>query len=254
MNRTIPSLAGLNEGLRVRHIAAFPLLTCSAADDLREVLSRRDLDGIDQIPITDGGRIVALWEHTREWRRRPLDDSVLVSADAPLWHFIHTVHEQPYRLVVEQTGITGIVTWSDLLKVPVLVLAFSLMVELELAMNRRILEQYTDDTWVELLDRDERQKIRGRRRKLERENLTLPMIELADLWHKAKLLRGTLGADRDFEAELGKVVKLRNDVDHVKDIVRSDADLKGFVEHLETAEAWLNLVKSPEPMAATVGS
>jgi len=246
MNRTIPSLAGLNEGLRVRHIAAFPLLTCSAADDLREVLSRRDLDGIDQIPITDGGRIVALWEHTREWRRRPLDDSVLVSADAPLWHFIHTVHEQPYRLVVEQTGITGIVTWSDLLKVPVLVLAFSLMVELELAMNRRILEQYTDDTWVELLDRDERQKIRGRRRKLERENLTLPMIELADLWHKAKLLRGTLGADRDFEAELGKVVKLRNDVDHVKDIVRSDADLKGFVEHLETAEAWLHILKSSE--------
>lgn len=44
---------------------------------------------------------------------------------------------------------------------------------------------------------------------LERDNLTLPMIELADLWHKAKLLRGMLGAGRDFEAELGKVVQLR---------------------------------------------
>src|ERR1019366_9523210 len=249
MNRTMASLAGLNEGLRVKHIAAFPLLTCCTTDDLDQVLSRPDLDGIDQIPITDGGRIVALWEHSREWKRRPLDDSILVSADAPLWHFIHTVHEQPYRLVVEQTRITGIVTWSDLLKVPVLVLAFSLMAELELAMNRRILEQHADDTWLDLLDKDERQKIRGRRRKLERENLTLPMIELADLWHKAKLLRGPLGAGRDFEAELGKVVKLRNDVDHVKDIVRSDADLKGFVEHLETAEAWLHIVKGPEAVA-----
>ena len=254
MNRTMASLAGLNEGLRVKHIAAFPLLTCCTTDDLDQVLSRPDLDGIDQIPITDGGRIVALWEHSREWKRRPLDDSILVSADAPLWHFIHTVHEQPYRLVVEQTRITGIVTWSDLLKVPVLVLAFSLMAELELAMNRRILEQYADDTWLDLLDKDERQKIRGRRRKLERENLTLPMIELADLWHKAKLLRGPLGAGRDFEAELGKVVKLRNDVDHVKDIVRSDADLKGFVEHLETAEAWLHIVKGPEAVAASTGS
>ena len=254
MNRTMASLAGLNEGLRVKHIAAFPLLTCCTTDDLDQVLSRPDLDGIDQIPITDGGRIVALWEHSREWKRRPLDDSILVSADAPLWHFIHTVHEQPYRLVVEQTRITGIVTWSDLLKVPVLVLAFSLMAELELAMNRRILEQHADDTWLDLLDKDERQKIRGRRRKLERENLTLPMIELADLWHKAKLLRGTLGARRDFEAELGKVVKLRNDVDHVKDIVRSDADLKGFVEHLETAEAWLQIVKGSEAVAASTGS
>jgi hypothetical protein len=95
MNRTMASLAGLNEGLRVKHIAAFPLLTCCTTDDLDQVLSRPDLDGIDQIPITDGGRIVALWEHSREWKRRPLDDSILVSADAPLWHFIHTVHEQP---------------------------------------------------------------------------------------------------------------------------------------------------------------
>lgn len=254
MNRTMASLAGLNEGLRVKHIAASPLLACCAADDLDQVLSRPDLNGIDQIPITDDGWIVALWEHSREWKRRPLDDSILVSADAPLWHFIHTVHEQPYRLVVEQTGITGIVTWSDLLKVPVLVLAFSLMAELELAMNRRILEQHADDMWLDLLDKDEQQKIRGRRRKLERENLTLPMIELADLWHKAKLLRGTLGAGRDFEAELGKVVKLRNDVDHVKNIVRSDADLKGFVEHLETAETWLHIVKGPEAMTASTGS
>ncbi len=253
MNRIMPSLAGLNEGLRVRHIAAFPLLTCSASDELTAVLARPDLVGIDQIPITDGGRIVALWDRSREWTRRPLDDSVLVSADAPLWHFIHTVREQPYRLVVEQTRITGIVTWSDLLKVPVLVLAFSLMAELELAMNRRILEQYPDDKWVELLDKEERQRIRGRQRKLEKENLTLPTIELADLCHKATLLRGMLGADRDFEAELEKVVHLRNDVDHVKDIVRSDADLKGFVERLETAEAWLNVVKSPEPMATTAG-
>jgi PII-like signaling protein len=51
------------------------------------------------------------------------------------------------------------------------------------------------------------------------------------------VLRGILGAGRDFEAELDKVVKLRNDVDHVKDIVRRDADLKQFVEHLETTEA-----------------
>ena len=197
---------------------------------------------------------MALWEHSREWKKRFLDDSILVSADAPLWHFIHTVREQPYRLVVEQTRITGIVTWSDLLKVPVLVLAFSLMAELELAMNGRILEQYTDDTWVELLDKDERPKIRGRQRALERDNLTLPMIELADLWHKAKLLRGMLGAGRDFEAELDKIVKLRNDVDHVKDIVRSDADLKGFVERLETAETWLHIVKGPEAVAASTGS
>jgi predicted transcriptional regulator len=116
MNRMMANLAGLNEGLRVRHIAASPLLKCSVSDELAQVLARADLDGIDQIPIVDDGRIVALREHSDEWKQRPLDDSVLVSADAPLWHFIHTVHKQPYRLVVDKTKIDGIVTWSDLLK------------------------------------------------------------------------------------------------------------------------------------------
>jgi len=244
MSGMMASLAELNEGLRVRHIAAFPLLTCSASDELAAVLARPDLVGIDQIPIADDGRIVALWERVGK-RKRPLDDSLLVSADAPLWDFIHTVHEQPYRLVVDKTKIAGIVTWSDLLKVPVFVLAFSLLAELELAMNRRILKQYKDDSWVRLLDTKAQNKIDYRRGKLEGENLTLPMIELADLWHKATVLRGVLGAGRDFEAELDKVVKLRNDVDHVKDMVRRDADLKQFVEHLETTEAWLHIVKSP---------
>jgi hypothetical protein len=80
--------------------------------------------------------------------------------------------------------------------------------------------------------------------------LVLPTIELADLWHEAKLLRRLLAAGRDFDAELTKVVKLRNNVDHVKDIVRSEAELKQFVEHLETAKAWLRIVKTPEVMAS----
>ena len=32
-------------------------------------------------------------------------------------------------------------------------------------------------------------------------------LELADLWHKAKLLPGMLGSGRDFDAELPKVVR-----------------------------------------------
>jgi len=51
---------------------------------------------------------------------------------------------------------------------------------------------------------------------------------------------------RDFETELDDVVRLRNDVDHVKDVVHRDADLKGFVARLEMAEAWLNAIKGVE--------
>jgi hypothetical protein len=248
MNEVMTSFAGLNEGLRVRHIAASPLLTCSVSEDMDEASLKPKFEGIDQIPMTDGERTVAVWDRMSK-RKRLLDDSLLVSADAPLWEFIHTVHEQPYRLVVEKTKIAGIVTWSDLLKVPVFVLAFSLLAELELAMNRRILEQYKDDSWVDLLSEEGKQKVRGRQRSRRYANLELPAVEAADLWHKATVLRGVLGAGPDFDVDFEKVLKLRNDVDHVKDMVRSDADLKGFVGHLETAEMWLGKLKKAEPVA-----
>ena len=149
---------------------------------------RPRFEGIDQIPIMDGERTVAVWERVGK-RKRPLHDSLLVSADAPLWDFIHTVHEQAYRLVADKTKIAGIVTWSDLLKVPVFVLAFSLLAELELAMNSRILDQYKDDSWVDLLiNEEEKQRIRGRQQSRKYANLGLPAVEAAHLWHKATIL------------------------------------------------------------------
>ena len=249
MNAVMPSLAGLNERIRVRTIAAFDLLTCTVSENVAEVSSGDKFDGIDQIPIVDGERIVAVWERASN-RNRFLDDSLLVSADAPLWDFIHTLHQQPYRLVVDKTRIAGIVTWSDLLKLPVFVLAFSLLAELELAMNRRIGQLFTHDSWVGLLDDESQKMIRGRQAARKRANVDLEAIEAADLWQKATVLRSFLGAGRDFETDLEKVRQLRNDVDHVKDMVKGTADLARFVEHLETAEVWLKILKQAEAATA----
>lgn len=240
----VNNLSGLDEGLRVRHIANFPLIKCQADEDMEEAFRRPEYKDFDQLPITDGGRIVGIAERAKPKVRRPLDDSVLVAADNPLSNFLHTVHQQPYRLVVDGTAITGIVTWSDLLKLPVTVFAFSLIAQLELAMNGRIREKYGESTsWLDHLDEKERKQISRRLRKLQQENLVLPELELADLGHKAKVLRSLLSAKGDFERDLLSMVSLRNDVAHAKDMIRSDAGLKIFVERIETADAWLEMLK-----------
>ena len=167
----VNNLSGLDEGLRVRHIANFPLIKCRADEDMEEVFRRPEYKEFDRLPITQGSRIIGIAERSDPKVRRPLDDLVLVAADNPLSHFIHTVHEQPYRLVVDGTAITGIVTWSDLLKLPVTVLAFALIAQLELTMNSRIKEEYgKGEDWFEFLGRGEKAKILGWRRKLEGEN------------------------------------------------------------------------------------
>jgi len=119
---------------------------------------------------------------------------------------------------VDGTAIAGIVTWSDLLKVPVTVLAFSLIAQLELAMSCRIKEEYGDRTsWLDLPEEKEKKQISRRLRTLQRENLVLPELDLADLGHKAKVLGSLLSAKGDFAKDLQNIVILRNNVAHVRD-------------------------------------
>ena len=55
---------GLDEGLRVRHIATFPLVSCQKNEGFREILRRPELEDFDQITITEGERIVGILERS----------------------------------------------------------------------------------------------------------------------------------------------------------------------------------------------
>jgi len=90
-------------------------------------------------------------------------------------------------------------------------------------------------------------------RRLQQENLALSLLELADFPHKATVLRQLFSATRDFVMELESLKSLRNEVAHVKEIARGDADLKIFVERIETAEAWLKILQSNQALPAVAG-
>lgn len=236
----------LNDSLRVRNIANFDLITCDVGDNPEQVLDRTELAEYDQIPVRDSSRIVGVLERQGH-QIRQLDDAILVSADEPLSNFIYTVRHQPYRLVVDGTAITGVVTWSDLLKTPVLLLGYSLLARLEVRINETIHQRYgNSENWLPLLDANERNAIQSRKAKAKKENLTLSIVELADLVHKAKAVKESLPPERNFESDLESVRKFRNAVAHVHRFMRSNADLNTFVDRLETVTAWLNALQSDE--------
>jgi hypothetical protein len=235
----------LSEGLCVRHIAHFGLAVCSGKGDQEKVLSLRKFAAYDHIPIRESGKIVAILERNNgngESVRRALDEDVLISADEPLANFIHTVRKQPYRLVLDGARIEGIVTRSDLLKVPVLLLGYSLLSQLELLANRAIDIKYNgSDEWLSELERlegEQAKKIATRKRKAASENLFLPAIELADLVDKLRVIRDFLPEGCEFEAELRELVRFRNAVDHVRPLIPSNAHLDQFVRRLEIVTTW----------------
>lgn len=52
------TMAGLESGFRVLHIAAFGLQTCGPDSNAREKLNDPSLKDFDHIPVKAGGRIV----------------------------------------------------------------------------------------------------------------------------------------------------------------------------------------------------
>ena len=82
------TLAGLEAGLHVRHIATPNPRSCDVADLAAEVLNRPEHLDFDAIAVRKRGHVVGMLERSTDEmtgtageHMRPLDDSILVSAD-----------------------------------------------------------------------------------------------------------------------------------------------------------------------------
>lgn len=258
------TMQGLDAGLRVRDIATFDVQSCRIQDSASEILSRSGLAGFDYLPVLEEERTLGVLERSGQVSdrpagelMRPLDDSLLVSADEPLTSFLPELLHRPYWLVVSRTRIDGIVTRSDVQKLPVRLLAFTLITHLEMTMARVIVREMGDDAWLEKLSSGRRQKIKKKQAALQANHVDPPMVELAEFCDKrdvlAKLQALGVGRTReDSVGELKRVEGIRNTIAHAGEYGKDDDALKEFVERLEMARRWITeleqrLASEPQP-------
>jgi hypothetical protein len=249
------TIRGLEVGLKVGDIATFDLCTCSVDDDVREVLNRSDLELFSAIPVRGSSAIVGVLERPTAARgrvgeaMRPLDDSLLVAFDEPIKGFIPKLQETPYRLVVRGAQIDGIVTWSDVHKLPVRLLVFALITHLEMLMAEAIVEHYGEDGWLEALKPKRRENVNEKIVTLRADELDPPLIELTEFADKKELLFAGPIADweigsRRARDELRRLEDLRNKVAHASGFVNDHGDLARFVGVLASAEEWIARLQS----------
>jgi hypothetical protein len=147
------TMKGLEVGLQVQHIATWDdeLRTCSIDDerDVATLFADPEFKDFDQVPVRKDSSIIGVV--TRECEGsikkclQPLTEAMLIAAQEPLTQFISLMaNRPPYRLVIRSGRITGIVTRSDLLKLPVRLFAFTLVTHLELLMTDIIRAKYLD--------------------------------------------------------------------------------------------------------------
>src|ERR1700730_3697820 len=89
------TMAGMEAGFKVSHIAAFDLEVCAPEMSVENVLNDLGLMDFDHIPVRDGSRIVGMLDRgplkrtgiVRDSMHR-LDGGMLVSAEQPLPKFL----------------------------------------------------------------------------------------------------------------------------------------------------------------------
>jgi hypothetical protein len=155
------TMRGLESGLTVGDVTTFDFVSCSTGDFTSNVLGDPALAIFDAFPVKDGDRIVGVLERDNAPLvssavlsvMRRLDDSLLVSAHDPLSSLVTVLSSNPYRMVVDRARIVGIVTRSDVHKLPMRLLVFALVTHLELLMAEVVMREMPDDAWVERLRR-----------------------------------------------------------------------------------------------------
>lgn len=247
------TLVGLERALRVEHIATFEdLLTCEADDRIPEVLARPDLEDFDFLPVKKDGRVVGVLERARATAGRAgdqaqgLDESTLMAATEPVADFIHGLRAKPYRLVVRRREVAGIVTRSDIQKLPVRLLVFTLVTHLEAQMASTIERLHPNDDWLGLLNGKRRKRVEEKRAELGEARLNIATVEFADFADKRDILLASqlpAAVDRGKKRvckEFDRIEDLRNQVAHAATLPEGPDDLvERFVDVFESAEQWI---------------
>lgn len=165
----VNTMRGLEDGLRVADIAVFDLLTCEPDERIRDVRERVGRLDFDNVPVRENGSIVGVVEGIKDFKpdatvgsvRAPLSEFMLIAGSASLRSFLPRINDRSYKLVVDDTGIQGVVTPSDVVQLPVRLLVFALLAHLEELMRASIRQkQPEDDLAVQGLETERLRRVR----------------------------------------------------------------------------------------------
>jgi len=234
------TLQGYAKGFHVSQIATFGLETCTLNDNFLKILEEKP--SYDQIPVKQNGRIVGVLERKyskskdlNKSQYRPLDESILVSADESLSSFLKSMEKEPYyRLVVNGTKIDGIVTRSDILKLPVRLYLFALVTNLELLMVEIIDNNFENDEWLNYFDQTKQSKIQKRKNYYKKDRIDPSLIELTYFEEKYEIIGRHFDFGEDFINDFEEIKNsIRNPISHARDFIKNEADLERFLQLIQ---------------------
>lgn len=246
------TLSSLEQGLSVNLITTFDPCCCEADDDLKQVVGREDLTEFDYLPVKENDEVVGLLYKARHDTKDAsglvkdvmcnLRGNLIISESAGILSYIADADDRPCRLVLQGSQLNGIVTLSDLQKLPVRPVVFLLVTHLELLMTQWIRQHCKGDEWLNSLkDEERRDKVNDKWRELQANNLAVDKLTATEFADKRDVILDLRPPSRKKRAkkELGRIERLRNSVAHAGDYALTQENAEKTVTTVRAARQWI---------------
>ncbi|KAB2964427.1 MAG: CBS domain-containing protein [Thermoanaerobaculia bacterium] len=247
------AMEALETSFHVRLIATFgEELLCAPVEAPAEEWLGVNGAEFDQFPVRRGAETIGVLLRSPERPRGTVGDAMmrlsealLVSADLPLTKLIPELRNRPFRLVLRGGRIDGLVTRSDLLKIPVRMVLFAIITHLEQIMADVIVRQWPiESEWFNRLATGRQENSRKKLAGLQERRMDPQLIEVTEFSDKRDLCRLLIeaGGKNRFEADMNGLRDLRDSLAHAATFLTNDgeaASIESFVSKFESALVWI---------------
>ncbi|MBX7135133.1 MAG: hypothetical protein K1X67_20900 [Fimbriimonadaceae bacterium] len=242
-------LSRCEESLTVELIATKQPHTCSPEQRESDVYDDCALKNFDNIPVVEAERVIGLWQRPAAADNRsvrdamvPLPQVLVVSSDLSIDGLLAVLRERQGSAALVLYGHThhGIVTHSDLVKLPVRITLFARISHLESILGD-IIRSRVSTNWQEMLRPDASKHVEGTWKRLIQRRADADKLDATNLDHRfdivSKLLRDSDPGLADCLTESrDDAYGLRNDVAHGNEYAERAADLTALLTTVGTIE------------------
>jgi hypothetical protein len=247
--------SSIEEGLTVELIATFEPRVCGVGDDLHTTVEREDLRDFDYVPVKDRDRTVGLLHRTKKEVSgteavgdvmEPLHGEMLISSGSGILTYIERASKHQCHLVLHEGKLNGIVTLSDLQKLPVRPALFLLVTHVELLMVQWIRGlDLSDEKVMSRLPPERQRKVQQEWNRIRKNNMAVDQLTATQFHDKRDLvLEWDLVSEKQQKANARKDLNdieqlLRNPLAHAGDFALDEENALQMVRIVSTSRRWI---------------
>lgn len=231
-------------------------VSCKATDSIKYVIEQSAGQEFDYLPVVSGvgsaGGIIGVFRIPRSLPKQDteglvgdtmqsLSEKHLIGADASIVSFITDADLSPFRLVVAGHKIMGLVSISDLQRLPVRAALFAIVTNLEMIMSD-VIQARVPDRWKNLLAPRRREYLNKQLEEARRRDTLVEPLFYTQFCDKRDILSRLISQDstwrNSFVSDMKTVEKLRNNLAHANNFAADRSEEIRLCETVRTMISW----------------